>query len=157
MKSVKLKFLELSGPIRDCIGKALSLLLYISTNKCSQENIKSQNTIHDGCPIGLCIAVSPSGSLRTQNFTSPTPLLVFIALIFVFYILKFQTLPATIWTTSLTFNNSTLFRHCIYMFCIYLITNSDLCNLLRKLVFITEMKSVYSAVLPGALNTAVWT
>ena len=36
--------------------------------------------------------------------------------------------------------------HCIYVFFIYLRTNSDLCHLQHKLVFITETKSVYSAV-----------
>jgi hypothetical protein len=36
--------------------------------------------------------------------------------------------------TSLTFNNSTLCPHCIYLFCIYLRTNSDLCHLQHKLI-----------------------
>jgi hypothetical protein len=36
--------------------------------------------------------------------------------------------------TSLTFNNCTLCPHCIYVFCIYLGTNSDLCHLLLKLI-----------------------
>ena len=36
--------------------------------------------------------------------------------------------------TGLTFNNSTLFPHCIYVFCIYLRTNSDLCHLTHKLI-----------------------
>ena len=58
--------------------------------------------------------------------------------------------------TGLTFNNCTLCPHCIYVFCIYLRTNSDLCHLLTYwLVFITEMKSVYSAVRTGSLNKAV--
>jgi hypothetical protein len=56
---------------------------------------------------------------------------------------------------SLTFNNCTLCPHCIYVFYIYLRTNSDLCHLHHKLVFITEMKSVYCAVRTGALNKAV--
>jgi hypothetical protein len=56
--------------------------------------------------------------------------------------------------TGLTFNNCTLCPHCIYVFCIYLRTYSDLCHL-QHLVFITEMKSVYSAVRTGALNKAV--
>jgi ferredoxin len=34
----------------------------------------------------------------------------------------------------LTFNNCTLCPHCIYMFCIYLSTNSDLCHLQHKLI-----------------------
>ena len=36
--------------------------------------------------------------------------------------------------TSLTFNNPTLCPHCIYVFCIYLSTNSDLCHLQHKLI-----------------------
>ena len=35
---------------------------------------------------------------------------------------------------SLTFNNCTLCSHCIYVFCIYLRTNSDLCHLQHKLL-----------------------
>jgi hypothetical protein len=51
------------------------------------------------------------------------------------------------------FNNCTLCPHCIYVFSIFLRTNSDLCNLHHKLIgFITEMKSVYSAVRTGSLN-----
>ena len=39
---------------------------------------------------------------------------------------------------------------------IYFRTNSDLCHLQYKLIgFITEMKSVYSAVRTGSLNIAV--
>jgi len=55
--------------------------------------------------------------------------------------------------TGLTFNNFMIFPHCIYVFCIYLGTNSDLCHAINWLVFfITEMKSVYSAVRTGSLN-----
>jgi len=36
--------------------------------------------------------------------------------------------------TSLTFNNCTLCPHCIYVFCIYLRKNSDLCHLQYKLI-----------------------
>jgi len=35
---------------------------------------------------------------------------------------------------SLTFNNCTLCPHCIYVFCIYLRTISDLCHLQHKLI-----------------------
>jgi len=39
---------------------------------------------------------------------------------------------------------------------IYLRTSSDLCHLMHKIIgFITEMKSVYSAVRTGDLNRAV--
>jgi len=37
-------------------------------------------------------------------------------------------------STGLTFNNCTLCPHCIYVFCIYLRTNSDLCHLQHKLI-----------------------
>ena len=37
-------------------------------------------------------------------------------------------------TNSLTCNNCTLCPHCIYVFCIYLRTNSDLCHLQHKLI-----------------------
>jgi len=40
----------------------------------------------------------------------------------------------TICTTSITFNNCRLCPHCIYVFCIYLRTNSDLCHLQHKLI-----------------------
>ena len=50
--------------------------------------------------------------------------------------LTFQSLGLFItWcTNSLTFNNCTLCPHCIYVFCIYLRTNSDLCHLQHKLI-----------------------
>jgi hypothetical protein len=35
---------------------------------------------------------------------------------------------------GLTFNNCTLCPHCIYVFCIYLRTNSNLCHLQHKLI-----------------------
>ena len=35
---------------------------------------------------------------------------------------------------SLTFNNCTLCLHCIYVFCIYLRINSDLCHLHHKMI-----------------------
>jgi hypothetical protein len=54
------------------------------------------------------------------------------------------------------YNNCTLCPHYIYLFCICLRTNSDLCHLHKKrIVFITEMKSVYNAVRTGPLNEAV--
>ena len=36
-------------------------------------------------------------------------------------------------STSITFNNCIFCPHCIYVFCIYLRTNSDLCHLHHKL------------------------
>jgi len=51
--------------------------------------------------------------------------------------LNFKSLPVTWCTNSLTFNNCMLcFRGliCIYMFCIYLRTKSDLCHLQHKLI-----------------------
>ena len=37
-------------------------------------------------------------------------------------------------TNSSTFNNCTFCTHCIYVFCIYLRTNSDLFHLQHKLI-----------------------
>ena len=48
--------------------------------------------------------------------------------------LTFKSPPVTWRTNSLTFNNCTLCPHCIYVFCIYLKTNSDLCHLQHKLI-----------------------
>jgi hypothetical protein len=46
-----------------------------------------------------------------------------------------QRLELVTWcTSSLTFNNCTLCPHCIYVFCIYLRTNSDLCQLQHELI-----------------------
>jgi len=55
---------------------------------------------------------------------------------FVFHVFILQPVKAY-WSrdapTGLTFNNCTLCPHCIYVFCIYLRTNSDLCHLQHKL------------------------
>ena len=56
---------------------------------------------------------------------------------FVFRIEMFNLLKSTghvMHTNSLTFNNCTLCPHCIYVFCIYLRTNSDLCHLQHRLI-----------------------
>jgi len=37
-------------------------------------------------------------------------------------------------STSLTYNNCRLCPRCVYVFCIYLRTNSDLCHLQHKLI-----------------------
>ena len=51
------------------------------------------------------------------------------------------------------FNNCTFCPQCIYVFCIYLRTNSDLCHLHHKLFgFYNREKSVYCAVRTGSLN-----
>ena len=53
----------------------------------------------------------------------------------------------TICTTSITFNNCTLCPHCIYVFCVYLRTNSDLCHLQHKLIgFYSRNLTLYSPV-----------
>jgi hypothetical protein len=48
--------------------------------------------------------------------------------------LTFKSLLVTWCTNSWTFNNCTLCPPCIYVFCIYLRTNSDLCHLQYKLI-----------------------
>ena len=51
----------------------------------------------------------------------------------------------TICTASLTFNNFMLCPHCIYVFCIYLRTNSNLCHLQQKLIgFYNRDLTLYS-------------
>ena len=49
-------------------------------------------------------------------------------------LLTFYSLLVTWCTNSLTFNNCTLCPQCIYVFCVYLRTNSDLCHLQHKLI-----------------------
>ena len=48
--------------------------------------------------------------------------------------LNLLSLLVTWCTNSLTFNNCTLWPKCIYVFCIYRRTNSDLCHLQHKLI-----------------------
>jgi hypothetical protein len=48
--------------------------------------------------------------------------------------LTFPSLLATRRTSILTFINFTLCPHCIYVFCVYHRTNSDLCHLQHKLI-----------------------
>jgi len=70
--------------------------------------------------------------------------------------LNFYSLLVTWCTTSLTFNNCTLCPHCIYVF-VFIWEQTTTCATysINWLVFITEMKSVYSAVRTGSLNKAV--
>jgi len=72
------------------------------------------------------------------------------------YCLNFSSLLVTWCTNSLTFNNCKLCPHCIYVFCIYLRTATCATYSINWLVFMTEMKSVYSAVRTGSLNKAYW-
>jgi len=55
-----------------------------------------------------------------------------ITTIFIFYLLK----PTgyVMHQQVLTFNNCTLCLHCIYVFCVFLRTDSDLCHLQHKLI-----------------------
>ena len=48
--------------------------------------------------------------------------------------LTYWTLPVTWRINSLIFDNCTFCPHCIYVFCIYLRTNSGLCHLQHKLI-----------------------
>ena len=57
--------------------------------------------------------------------------------------LTFLSLLVTWCTTSLTFNNCTFCPHCIYVFCIYLRTNSDLCHLQHKQKKFLKIKCVF--------------
>jgi hypothetical protein len=57
----------------------------------------------------------------------------------------FYSLLVTWCTNSLTFNNCTLCPHCIYVFRIYLRTNSDLCHLQHKLIGFYNRYDVFTA------------
>jgi len=58
--------------------------------------------------------------------------------------------------TSLTSNNCTLCPHSIYVFCIYLKTNSELCHLQHKLVgFYNRDEKCLQRGTDWVLNTAV--
>ena len=62
--------------------------------------------------------------------------------------LTLYSLVVTICTASLTFNNCTFCPHCIYVFRIYLRTNSDLCHLQHKLIsFYNSDLTLYSLVI----------
>ena len=70
----------------------------------------------------------------------------------------FNLLKPTGYVMHQQFNIQQLYAlpHCIYVFCIYLRTNSDLCHLQHKLIgFYNPDESVYSAVRIGALNKVV--
>ena len=56
--------------------------------------------------------------------------------IYIYICLHFNLLQPTVtWcTNTLTFNNCTFCPHCIYVFYIYLRTNSDMCHLQHKLI-----------------------
>jgi hypothetical protein len=69
-----------------------------------------------------------SGTYIAHFTWRPKYVLLFLAT------LNFFKLLVTWCTTSLTFNNCTLCPHCVYVFCIYLRTNSDLCHLQHKVI-----------------------
>ena len=63
--------------------------------------------------------------------------------------------PTVTWCTN-SFNNCTFCPHCIYMFCTYLRTNSDLCHLHHKLIgFYNRDEKCFCAVRTASLNKAV--
>jgi hypothetical protein len=68
--------------------------------------------------------------------------------------LTFQSLQVTWSTNSLTFSNCSS-APAVFTCWHLSVKNNDLCHSIKWLVFITEMKSVYSAVRTGSLNTAV--
>ena len=72
---------------------------------------------------------------------------------------QFNLLNPTGYVMHQQFNIQQLYvlpTHCIYVFCIYLRTNSDLYNLQRKLIgFYNWDENVYCAVRTGSLNKAV--
>jgi hypothetical protein len=71
--------------------------------------------------------------------------------------ITFWSLPVTWCTNSLTFNNCTFCPHCMYMCFVFIWEKTATCATysINWLVFVTEMKSVYSAVRTGSFNKAV--
>ena len=70
--------------------------------------------------------------VRCESGPCPSGTAKGLEIIILEIILTFKSLLVTWCTNSLTFNNCTFCPHCIYVFCIYLRTNSDLCHLQRK-------------------------
>ena len=87
------------------------------------------------CPLAEGTECKQQRNTRAANFVDVFTCSVYKVLIRIsFYNLTFQSLPVTWCTNNLTFNNCTFCPHCIYVFCIYLRTNSDLCYLQHKLI-----------------------
>ena len=101
--------------------------------------------------LNVCITITPSRSLTmtscemtwhheslTYNFCVYAHKQLTISqsysLMCKFILKTKRSLPVTWCTNSLTFNNCTLCPHCIYVFCIYLRTKSDLYHLQHKLI-----------------------
>ena len=78
-----------------------------------------------GLPAASMMGHSPT--FRRHSVSPSSTLLDFIPL-------NFKILPVTWRTNSLTFNNCTFCPHCIYVFCIYLRRNSELCHLQHELI-----------------------
>ena len=76
--------------------------------------------------VGMCVLC--------WLFRTLTLLRRFLFLLLVSVHLTSQSLPITWCTNSLTFNNCAFCPPCIYVFCIYLRTKSDLCHLQHKLI-----------------------
>jgi hypothetical protein len=102
--------------------------------------------------------------LPGNRFSVENNILMYFETVILFCIVPFNTIMQNKLTkltfTILTFQNllftTVRSAHTTFVFCICLRTNSDLCHLHKKpIVFITEMKSVYSAVRTGSLNEAV--
>jgi hypothetical protein len=64
---------------------------------------------------------------------------------------------ATWCINSFNIKNTTSFPQFIYVYCIYITTNTDFCLIPYKLIcFLTQMKSVYCAVRTESLNKTVY-
>ena len=73
------------------------------------------------------------------------------------FIAEMESVYCAVWTGHLTFSNSTFCPHSVFMCFVWIWEQTATCATysINWLVFIIEMKSVYSAVRTGALNKAV--
>jgi len=89
------------------------------------------------CPCFIFRHTQSFSLVKSHNVTSEADTVALDLSPFVVCRLFFQPFKAY-WlrdaTTGLTFNNSTFCPHCIYVFCIYMGTNSDLCLIQHTLI-----------------------
>ena len=70
----------------------------------------------------------------TDCFATRHEIIIFFLLFFIFFFLPFKAYWLRDALVGLTFNNCTLCPRCVYVFCIYLSTKSELCHLQHKLI-----------------------
>ena len=104
-------------------GNKSSRLVAFHWNASLELSENAVYTLFGGFQLSLPVSF-PKSALMHKNYPAK----------FSYASLTFRSLLVTWCTNSLTFNSCTLCPHCIYVFCIYLRTNSDLCHLQHKLI-----------------------